>query len=228
MPRCHLFSHAFNCPLDVTVSEEDDVSAELFVPLKRLLDQSKSAKVFSRSVIRLCSHARVISVSLPSFRKLTKRLEDLLLESSALKSTLVSQLKSLTNRVPELVNFGIQVCDICIMEWLQVMFGTFQLAQTVMPRLSDIRNNKSTLQSKAILTIVKQIAGSTVAKEANGDASWENVSDAVSDLIVEAGAVVPLALEAESVIKSTRVRSWAADSKLTECSLSHTALGTPH
>jgi dynactin 1 len=42
-------------------------------------------------------------------RKLTKRLEDVIQESSALKSHLVPQLKTISNAVPELVNFGISV-----------------------------------------------------------------------------------------------------------------------
>lgn len=42
-------------------------------------------------------------------RKLTKRLDDVIQESSALKSHLVQQLKTLSNAVPELVNFGISV-----------------------------------------------------------------------------------------------------------------------
>lgn len=45
------------------------------------------------------------------FRKLTKRLEDLIQDSMALKSHLVPQLKMLCNSVAELVNFGISVRD---------------------------------------------------------------------------------------------------------------------
>ena len=48
-------------------------------------------------------------------RKLTKRLEDLTHDSSALKSNLLPQLKALNNLVPELVNFGISVR----IHWLQ-------------------------------------------------------------------------------------------------------------
>lgn len=44
-------------------------------------------------------------------RKLTKRLEDLLQESTALKSHLVPQMKTLSNFVSELVNFGISVSN---------------------------------------------------------------------------------------------------------------------
>jgi dynactin 1 len=42
-------------------------------------------------------------------RKLTKRLEDLTHDSTALKSHLLPQLKALSNLAPELVNFGISV-----------------------------------------------------------------------------------------------------------------------
>jgi dynactin 1 len=42
-------------------------------------------------------------------RKLTKRLDDLIQDSSALKPTLMPQLKSLSVMVPEFVNFGISV-----------------------------------------------------------------------------------------------------------------------
>jgi hypothetical protein len=44
-----------------------------------------------------------------SFRKLTRRIEDLTHDSSALKSHLMPQLKVLTNMIPEIVNFGISV-----------------------------------------------------------------------------------------------------------------------
>jgi dynactin 1 len=43
------------------------------------------------------------------FRKLTKRLEDLIQDSTALKAHLVPQMQALSNFVPELVNFGISV-----------------------------------------------------------------------------------------------------------------------
>jgi hypothetical protein len=42
-------------------------------------------------------------------RKLTRRLEDLTHDSSALKPHLLPQLKTLSNLVPEIVDFGISV-----------------------------------------------------------------------------------------------------------------------
>lgn len=43
-------------------------------------------------------------------RKLTKRLEDLIQESTTLKAHLVPQMKALSNAVQEPVNFAINVC----------------------------------------------------------------------------------------------------------------------
>ncbi|KAF8547555.1 hypothetical protein OG21DRAFT_1527081 [Imleria badia] len=64
-----------------------DPEPELFEPLQKLRDQCKSAKVLSK--------------------KLTKRLEVIFQDSAALKAHLFGQLKSSSNAVSELVNFGI-------------------------------------------------------------------------------------------------------------------------
>ncbi|KAF7346159.1 CAP-Gly domain-containing protein [Mycena sanguinolenta] len=104
-----------------------NIDTELFEPLQRLLDQYKGAKALSK--------------------KLTKRLEDLIQDSAALKAHLVPQMKALSNFVPELVNFGIS------------------FAQQIMPHLSDVRSSKSPFQLTTILGFAKQIAASTVAKD---------------------------------------------------------------
>jgi dynactin 1 len=44
-------------------------------------------------------------------RKISKRVEELLQGSTALKAHLVPQMKALSNLVPEIVNFGISVRD---------------------------------------------------------------------------------------------------------------------
>lgn len=82
-----------------------DIDTELFEPLQRLLDQYKGAKALSKYV----THACLEFCSTVHFRKLTKRLEDLIQDSTALKAHLVPQMKALSNFVPELVNFGISV-----------------------------------------------------------------------------------------------------------------------
>ncbi|KAH7911588.1 dynein associated protein-domain-containing protein [Hygrophoropsis aurantiaca] len=148
-----------------------DAQAELFEPLQKLLDQCKSAKVLSR--------------------KLTKRIEDLTQESTALKTHLVPQLKALSNAVPELVNFGIS------------------LAQQVIPHLSDARSAKSSFQLATVLSYVKQMAMSTVAKDMRPGASyWEAVSDSIAQLIQECNKLVPLALEGENVHKISGTAPW--------------------
>lgn len=58
-------------------------------------------------------------------RKLTKRLEDLIQDSTALKPQLIPQLQALNNTAPELVNFGIGVSlvavlilGVCLTYWI--------------------------------------------------------------------------------------------------------------
>ena len=91
--------------LDVSVESGDDLSTDLLVPLQRLLDQCKSAKALSR--------------------KLVKRVEDLVEDSAALKHQVVPQLRALNNRVPELVNFGIQVILCNLVEDLSIDWEFF-------------------------------------------------------------------------------------------------------
>ncbi|KAH7920934.1 hypothetical protein BV22DRAFT_1097308 [Leucogyrophana mollusca] len=148
-----------------------DPETELFEPLQKLLDQCKSAKVLSR--------------------KLTRRIEDLTQESTALKSHLVPHLKALSNAVPELVNFGIS------------------LAQQVIPHLSDARSAKSSFQLATILSYAKQMAMSTVAKDMRPGAShWEAVSDSILQLVQECNKLLPLALEGENVYKISGTAPW--------------------
>lgn len=70
-----------------------------------------------------------------------------------------------------------------------------------MPYLAELRNNKGVLQIKTILAFVKQIAGSSLAKAQMSDAPWDTLNSVISQLIQEAGAVVPPALELENVLK---------------------------
>ncbi|KAJ7695201.1 dynactin [Mycena rosella] len=148
-----------------------DIDAELFGPLQRLLDQYKGAKALSK--------------------KLTKRLEDLIQDSTALKAHLVPQMQALSNFVPELVNFGIS------------------FAQQIMPHLSDVRSSKSPFQLTTILSFVKQIAASTVAKDMKpGVTAWEAIGESIAQLVQEGSKLLPLALEPENVIKVSGVSPW--------------------
>ena len=138
-------------------------------------------------------------------RKLTKRVEDLTQESGALKSLLIPQLQALNNVVPELVNFGISVRMISFKEIYQLYLTMQpqQLAQQVMPHLSDVRSSKSAFQLTAVLGFVKQIAASTVGKgRTDGVSSWDAVSAVVASIMQDAGKLLPLAMETENVIKS--------------------------
>ncbi|TDL26403.1 dynactin [Rickenella mellea] len=158
---------------DVLLELDDlDADVELFEPLQRLLSQSKGAKALSR--------------------KLTRRLEDLVLDSSALKTTLIPQLQALDiGTVPELVNFGIQ------------------LAQHVIPQISEIRNSKQVFQLKPLLLSVRQIAASTVGKGKNeSGASWSSISESLANVVHEAGVLLPLVVEAENVLKISGTPPW--------------------
>ncbi|KAJ7729076.1 dynein associated protein-domain-containing protein [Mycena maculata] len=148
-----------------------DIDTELFEPLQRLLDQYKGAKALSK--------------------KLTKRLEDLIQDSGALKAHLVPQMKALSNFVPELVNFGIS------------------LAQQIMPHLSEVRSSKAPFQLTTILGFVKQIAASTVAKDMKpGVTAWEAIGESIAQLVQEGSKLLPLTLEGENVIKVSGVSPW--------------------
>ena len=77
-----------------------------------------------------------------------------------------------------------------------------KLAQLVIPHLAEIRNSRDTLHLRSLLSFVKQTIASTVGKGTRADVSWDIVFDGIANLIQEANAVVPTALENESVQKS--------------------------
>ncbi|KZT27488.1 hypothetical protein NEOLEDRAFT_1060271 [Neolentinus lepideus HHB14362 ss-1] len=148
-----------------------DIENEFFAPLQKVLDQCKGAKSLSR--------------------KLIKRLEELIMDSLALKVSLIPQLQALNNKVSELVNFGIQ------------------LAQQIMPHLSDARGEKEAFQLTKVLSFVKQVTSSTVGKDRkDGVTSWEAVGEYIAGLVNEAAALVPLAMEGVNVTKITGNAPW--------------------
>nr|GAT55786.1 predicted protein [Mycena chlorophos] len=148
-----------------------DIEVELMQPLQRLLDQYKGAKALSK--------------------KLTKRMEDLIQDSAALKAHLVPQMKGLSNFVPELVNFGIS------------------FAQQIMPHISDVRANKTPFQLTTILSFAKQNAIATVAKDMKpGNNVWEAIGESVVQLVQEGSKLLPLTMEAENVVKGSGVSPW--------------------
>ncbi|KAJ7068484.1 dynein associated protein-domain-containing protein [Mycena amicta] len=148
-----------------------DIESELLQPLQRLLDQYKGAKALSK--------------------KLTKRMEDLIQDSAALKGHLVPQMKGLSNFVPELVNFGIS------------------FAQQIMPHLSDVRANKTPFQLTTILSLAKQNALATVAKDMKpGNNAWEAIGASIAQLVQEGSKLLPLTMEADNVFKVSGGPPW--------------------
>ncbi|KAF8079158.1 dynactin [Lyophyllum atratum] len=148
-----------------------DIDKELFEPLQTLLDHSKGAKSVSK--------------------KLTKRLDELINDSTALKAHLIPQMKGLSNLAAELVNFGIS------------------LAQQIMPHLSDARSAKSPFQLTTLLSLVKQTAASTVAKDIKpGESVWDAIRASISIVVQEGGKLLPLALESENVLKVSGTAPW--------------------
>jgi dynactin 1 len=72
-----------------------------------------------------------------------------------------------------------------------------------MPHLSDARSAKSSFQLTTVLTFVKQIATSTVAKDLKpGGNAWEAVGTSISQLLEQGSKLLPSAMEPENVLKS--------------------------
>ena len=71
-----------------------------------------------------------------------------------------------------------------------------------MPHLSDVRSSKAPFQLATVLSFVKQIAASTVAKDTKpGVSPWDAVGMSITQLIQEGSKLLPLALEGENVVK---------------------------
>ena len=64
-----------------------------------------------------------------------------------------------------------------------------------------MQNDKGTLETKKILGFVKQNALALNPDQKDGSA-WDVVSEAIKKVTQEVAAVVPVALEAENVMKS--------------------------
>ncbi|KAF8644238.1 hypothetical protein AX16_008593 [Volvariella volvacea WC 439] len=148
-----------------------EIEPELYDPLQRLLDLYKSAK----------NHAK----------KLSKRLEDLTSGEMALKSTLMPSMKSLSDNVAQLANFGITT------------------AQKVMLHLQDVRSLKGPFQLTFVLSSVKETATTTAIKDLKpGSSVWDALNDYIIQLSQEASRLVPLSMENDSILKMSRVAPW--------------------
>ncbi|KAF9814170.1 hypothetical protein IEO21_05239 [Rhodonia placenta] len=151
-------------------------------------DVDTEAEFFAplQGLLDQCRSAKVLS------RKLTKRLDDLTQDSAALKVHLVPQLQALNNIVPELLNFGISLAG-----------------RNVMPYLNDVRSAKAPFKLSTVLSYVKETAASTVGKDRKDDiTSWESVSEFFNQVMKDAGALIPLVLETENIVKVSGTAPW--------------------
>ncbi|VDC06717.1 unnamed protein product [Peniophora sp. CBMAI 1063] len=148
-----------------------DPQKEFFEPMQRVLDHTKSAKTLSK--------------------RLTRRIEDLILDNSALKSHLVPELQAVTNHTAELLNFGIS------------------LAQQVMPYAGDARANHAPFVLSKVLGFVRETATSTVGKTRRDVGSpWEALGGAMAALINDANALLPVTMEGENVVRIAGSPPW--------------------
>ncbi|KAF8518210.1 dynactin [Gautieria morchelliformis] len=131
-----------------------------------------------------CKSAKLIS------KKLVKRIEDMLQDTAALKAHLLPQLNSLTILVSKGVDFSIQ------------------LAQSINGYLADVRAAKHPFQLGAVLNIVREIATATMSRKDAAPPSWTDVTESIVQLVQDGGAVLPLALETDNVVKITGIAPW--------------------
>ncbi|KAG8695388.1 hypothetical protein FRC09_009176 [Ceratobasidium sp. 395] len=163
--------------LENSIKDEDtvvefgdlDVDHTLFEPITQVLEQSKSAKV--------------------AFRKLVRRVEDLIQDNSALKGTIIPKLKALNDAMVKGCDFGIQ------------------LAQRIGSYLADVRAQKHDFQLAAVLGHVRETVAETLSQRTT--ASWEAVGQLVSSLIKDANAAIEPAMEAENVFKVIGEAPWS-------------------
>lgn len=152
-----------NSHLDVEIESENlDLGATLMEPLQKLLEQSRSVRGFAR--------------------KLAKRVETLIDESSALKHLFMPRLAHLTG----LIDLGLEF--------------SVALAQQVPVYIQEIKERKEPFKVSRILACVRASAGK--AKAGGGTGSFESVGELLAQLAAEAAQVLNSAAELDSVIKS--------------------------
>jgi dynactin 1 len=141
---------------------DEELEVELIVPLQKILDQCRSTRTVSR--------------------KLVKRVEDLINDSSALKAVFIPRLQHLVGLMALALNFGVN------------------MAQQVRGYLLDVKDKKEAYKLTRVLEIVRSTAG--VVKTGGGIGSWQTVSDLLTQLQRDSADVVSIATESESVMKS--------------------------
>ncbi|CAE6488914.1 unnamed protein product [Rhizoctonia solani] len=164
--------------LENSIKDEDtvleygdlDIDRTLLDPINQILEQSKSAKI--------------------AFKKLVRRVEDLIQDSSALKTDLVSKLTALTTDMIKGCDFGIQ------------------LAQRIGSYLSDVRAQKHNFQLASVLLHVRETAAETMTRGVGVAGSWEAVGQLVAGLIKDANALMEPAMEQSNIIKLVGEAPW--------------------
>ncbi|CAE6385420.1 unnamed protein product [Rhizoctonia solani] len=164
--------------LENSVKDEDtvleygdlDIDRTLFDPLTQILEQSKSAKI--------------------AFKKLVRRVEDLIQEQSALRTDLIPKLTTLTTDMIKGCDFGIQ------------------LAQRIGSYLADVRAQKHNFQLASVLLHVRETAAETMHRGPGIAGSWEAVSQLVVGLIKDANAFMEPAMEQENIVKLVGEAPW--------------------
>ncbi|KAF8744012.1 Dynein associated protein, partial [Rhizoctonia solani] len=157
--------------LENSIKDEDtvleygdlDIDRTLLEPIAQILEQSKSAKL--------------------AFKKLVRRVEDLIQESSALKLDLVPKLTALTTTMIKGCDFGIQ------------------LAQRIGSYLADVRAQKHNFQLASVLLHVRETAAETMSQRPGTVGSWEAVGQLVAGLVKDATALMEPAMEQENILK---------------------------
>ena len=144
---------------------ETDVQVELVQPIQRLLDQTRAARGLGK--------------------KLLKRIEDLIHESAALRTHVLSKLNQLSTSSAGIVNFGVR------------------LAQLIGDYISSVKEKKEVFYISKIVACVRE-----AVQEINGGSApaaegiWEVPTQALAALIKEANAAAATALEPDNVTRS--------------------------
>ncbi|TFL06330.1 dynein associated protein-domain-containing protein [Pterulicium gracile] len=159
---------------DVTVeSNDEDIQESLLQPLQSLLTQSKSIKALSR--------------------KLLKRVEDLLQESSAVKAETLSSMEAFSRSVSNLTNFGVN------------------LAQQILPHVAKARSSQDPFVVDIVLNHVKQTLLSTLAQELKEEeTSWGFIKHCLRQLLQDGTRLLSEISEKEAVVRITSTAPWIA------------------
>ncbi|KAH7106785.1 dynein associated protein-domain-containing protein [Auriculariales sp. MPI-PUGE-AT-0066] len=121
-------------------------------------------------------------------RKLVKRIEDLRADSNALRPHILTSFSSLSSTFSKAIDFGVT------------------LSQKVVEYLGGLRQSKEPLKLSVILGFVREVA--MAHGTLDGGSAWGVLDNLLKQLVNDAGALVPLALESENVIKISGISPW--------------------